>query len=359
VTVSPAMLELNLGTQQVLEAVLRGANGTVLTGRDIAWSSSNAAVASVDAAGRVTAHAQGSATITAASEGRGAIASVTVRDVPAADLLHDSPGQDESHLFRIYLGSGTLSAHSVRIDMSAANDRQAYHPTASPDGSRIAFHNHVLGGDAIFVVNRDGTNLQRLTWMEGRSDAPAWSPVPGANRIAFRHYSTEANRSDIWVMDANGANPRNLTAHLPAGEGRFDPAWSPDGQWIAFAVTRSNGNIQGIWIIRADGTGAREVTSGMNSHANFPSWSPDGWQIAYTRFFYPYSDIVIVDVQTGAERRIARDRHQRSPSWSPDGRHIAFTEDGAVHVMRPDGSQVERIRKGPRDAFRVSWIRRP
>src|SRR6266702_445812 len=86
VTVSPASASVPVGQTQQLTATLKDANGTVLTGRPVAWSSNNTPVATVTGTGLVTAKVAGSATITATSEGQSGTASITVTPVPVASV---------------------------------------------------------------------------------------------------------------------------------------------------------------------------------------------------------------------------------------------------------------------------------
>ena len=86
VTVAPASATLNEGQTQQLTATLRDANGNVLTGRSITWSSSNSSAATVSASGLVTGKVAGSATITATSEGQSGTAAITVVHAPVASV---------------------------------------------------------------------------------------------------------------------------------------------------------------------------------------------------------------------------------------------------------------------------------
>ena len=86
VTVTPASASVQAGQTQQLSATLKDANGNILTGRTVTWSSSNTSVATVSSSGLVTAKVAGSATITATSEGQSGTASVTVTVVPVASV---------------------------------------------------------------------------------------------------------------------------------------------------------------------------------------------------------------------------------------------------------------------------------
>ncbi len=99
------------------------------------------------------------------------------------------------------------------------------------------------------------------------------------------------------------------------------PAWSPDGESLAFAY-------QGrIWIVPVEGGTAHQLTSGPGYHSQ-PSWSPDGRQVAYAADVDRNFDIFAVDVETRASRRLTEHPFlDLRPRWSPDGSRILFTTE--------------------------------
>ncbi|MBI1928203.1 PD40 domain-containing protein [Candidatus Poribacteria bacterium] len=155
--------------------------------------------------------------------------------------------------------------------------------------AQIAFVSNRDGDEQIYIMNADGTNQIKLTDRHNQAASPsvgafnhlsiftpsathgefnlqpAWSP-DGA-KIAF--VSTRDGNNEIYVMNADGTNPMNLTHH-PASE--LYPAWSPDGTKIAF-VSGRDGNAE-IYVMNADGTNPVNLT---NHPANdtTPSWSPN------------------------------------------------------------------------------------
>ena len=163
------------------------------------------------------------------------------------------------------------------INLTQSPERADGVSSWSPDGRQIAFtsatlfNENILANSDIFVMDANGGNPRNLSNHDAQDQTPDWSP--DGNRIAF-----SSNRDGNWeihVMDTDGANPINLTNH-PARDGR--PDWSPDGNRIAFTSDR-DGNIE-IYVMNADGTNPINLTNHPAEDDN-SSWSPDGTRIAF------------------------------------------------------------------------------
>lgn len=134
--------------------------------------------------------------------------------------------------------------------------------------------------EQLFSINLDGSGLQQLT--QGRtsfSRRPAWSPDGSSIAYMSGPSSAEWRKADIYLMDPDGSNPRQLT-HGGANEDNSDPSWSPDGKEIAFSSNR-DGSYE-LYVINRDGSNPRQLTHGFLIGAHHPSWSPDGRQIAFS-----------------------------------------------------------------------------
>ena len=130
--------------------------------------------------------------------------------------------------------------------------------------------------EGIYVMNADGSGQRLLTESGSFLDGdPQWSP--DGQTIVFR--TARDGNHEIYAMDADGRNPRNLTIHpLRDGEGGF--LWSPDGSKIAFMSNRDSKN--GLYVMNADGSDQRRLTR-SSGYETLLSWSPDGRKLVFQR----------------------------------------------------------------------------
>ena len=151
----------------------------------------------------------------------------------------------------------------------------------------------------------------------------AHAAFPGQNgRIAY--VTTGGDHRAIYTADAQGADPRPLI-DLGSGRDAINPAWSWDGESIAFAGQTSPGGPFAVYVANADGSGTpRQVTTPAVSDTD-PTWEPNGTQIAFTRRLADGTSVIaIVTLSTEAVTSLPGLGISMEPSWSPDGTSIAF-----------------------------------
>ena len=213
---------------------------------------------------------------------------------------------------------------------------------------RIAFWDFMTG--QIYTVNPDGTALVQATHVSRGHQAadPAWSP--DATKIAF---DTDVSGDvRLWVMDANGSHPHQLTGDRP-GYNDFVPTYTPDGRRVIF--TRCRPDPPGgcaIYSVRTDGTHRRALTPFHSDISDFdPSVSPDGTRIAFERF--GAGGIISQNDEMGADGSGAHALTPPAlegfrPDWSPDAKHIPFSSaccrlNSLIYTMNAEGTGIRRL----------------
>jgi len=174
-------------------------------------------------------------------------------------------------------------------------------PTWSPDSRQIAFSSDRSGRSEIYKINADGTNLIQLTTSGGWG--PAWSRDGG--KIAYY------TKQGLWVMNSDGTGATQITFI----KSDCQAAWSPDSLRIAFASERS-GELN-IWVMNADGSNPVQLTQKGGA---VPAWSPDGNWIAFNR----ERQIWLVSPDGQKEVHLRTDFKVGVPSWSCDSKKIVF-----------------------------------
>jgi len=213
----------------------------------------------------------------------------------------------------------------------------------SPDGSQIIYGEMNVNND-LYVQRLGGRSSNQLTDMASEETFPVWSP--DGTTIAFE--SNQTGNWDIYVMDADGSNMKNITNH-PATHDIY-PDWSPDGTKIAFGSNRDG--MEHIFVMNADGSNLSQITNHPNRNDGQPTWSPDGTKIAFSGWRIdsdnPNPDIYLVDIDGSNEIRLTTSSaYDAFPDWSPDGTRIAFSSnpngDYDIWVINIDGSGLVQL----------------
>ncbi len=224
-------------------------------------------------------------------------------------------------------------------------------PTALPalaDMGRIVFSSSRDDNDSdVFIMNADGSGVRFLAGTSGSGDTrPAWSP--DGEWIAF--ISSAGGTLDIQRIRPDGSGLENLTDD-PADDENFD--WSPDGSQIVFESNRS-GNHE-LYLMNADGSHARRLTWTSGRWEMNPAWSPLGDAIAYRcRPEDSYTeDLCIMNADGSGQTNLTEGAgNVWEFVWSPDGSRLAFgrsTRPAEIWLMNPDGSGKQNLTNDPAD----------
>jgi Tol biopolymer transport system component len=187
----------------------------------------------------------------------------------------------------------------------------------------------VVGAMALLLFGRSEApdplrlSFNRITALPGVEDSPSLSP--DGQQVVYA--ADDGQQRDIYLQDVGGQRTFNLTQDSPADD--YSPAFSVDGEFIAFRSSRDGG---GLFVMRRTGEAVRRVTDRGHS----PTWSPDGTRLDYVQedvSLSPFNmqervrGLWIVDIDSGESiELVASDAVL--PSWSPNGKWIAYTARG-------------------------------
>lgn len=207
-------------------------------------------------------------------------------------------------------------------------DSPDYHPSASPDARQIVFGSYRGKSLQIWRTNMNGTMLTKLTSFGSGARNPAWSP--DGSTIAFEKLTsggTDLGKNEIYLMPPDAAQ---LTM-LCAGN---NPCWSPDSQQICYRWEND------LWISNAQGGQRHKLTDTPEEIEVYPAWSPDGNAIAYQVYksgdtkqghnIWMKEKTSTGDWPTGATPVTATSGIWNvHPAWGPDGVTLVFCSNRA------------------------------
>jgi Tol biopolymer transport system component/tRNA A-37 threonylcarbamoyl transferase component Bud32 len=236
----------------------------------------------------------------------------------------------------------------VRAEFSQLTSQPGveWFPSLSPDGRWLVYAGTGARGRQIYLQSVSGQNpldLSKDATVD--DDQPAFSP--DGERIAFR---SSREGGGIFVMGRTGEAARRVT-HMG-----FKPSWSPDGTQLAFTTENVELNPQNsetrseLWVVTVNTGETRRL---YNADAVLASWSPHNQRIAYThRLGNPaQGDVWTIPITGGTPTPVTSDRATDwNPVWSPDGKYLYFASDrgGSMNLWRvPIDETSGKTRGGP------------
>jgi serine/threonine protein kinase/WD40 repeat protein len=206
-------------------------------------------------------------------------------------------------------------------------------PSISPDGEWVVYAGEASGHRHIFMQSVGGQKSYDISGVDsaGDDDQPAFSP--DGNRLAFR--STREG-GGLFVMGRTGERIKKVSSR------GFKPAWSPDGKRLAFTIENVELNPQNslmlseLWTVDVESEEARVLYA---RDAAMPSWSPNDRRIAFTSRIGPplQVDVWTIPASGGKPTPVTSDSATDwNPIWAPDGRYLYFSSDrdGSMNLWR-------------------------
>lgn len=265
-------------------------------------------------------------------------------------IMFSSNRDGDWELYVTSLASGIL----LNLTNNEVDDQQG---VWSPDGSQIAYMSKLAGKWDIWLMDADGLNKRNLTatW-QGDSEQPSWSP--DGSKLAF------SNNQEVYILDLAINQGMNIT-NSPEFDGF--PAWSPDGTQLVFRSNR-DGNRE-IYRVNADGSNPIRLTNDTASD-DHPIWSPDGLHIIFqstrgstTPTTSAEWQIYIMD-NDGANLHLVSQLKEvtviADPSFSPDGQWITFFANPAgnydIYIQHLETDEVVRVTQDTADERYPQWM---
>ena len=183
-------------------------------------------------------------------------------------------------------------------------------PSWSPDGSQLMFMSSMLGNPELFITDASGQHPKRLTYSNGANTSPSWNPKTG-QQVAF--VSDRGGIPQLYTMNADGSSQAKVD--LEDKGYVIDPAWSPNGQLLAFSWRRPNGNYD-LYVMEIVTRQLVELTRDVGRNER-PSWAPDGRHLVFESTRTGTRQIWTMLADGTEARQLTKQGQNESPNWSP------------------------------------------
>jgi TolB protein len=234
-------------------------------------------------------------------------------------------------------------------------EAHSYYPVYSPLGGAVVYASNQNGGVFdLFHFVFAGAKLTRLTEQIGNVISPTFSP--DGKKILFANRIGDGPTS-LWTVDVTGEN-RELLYSGPNTIVSVD--WAPVGNRIAFAMAVDKPDAYEIFIMNEDASDVRQLTRNLPGIGGSIDWSPDGQSLLIYAGQPGDRNIFLVNVAAETAAQLTNGGNNASAVFSPDGQWIAFNslrnnDQADIFIMRPDGSDLRQITADPEPDWQPQW----
>lgn len=239
--------------------------------------------------------------------------------------------------------------------IGASKSDGSYGLSWTPDG-KIVYASRESGNLDIWIMDRNGADRKQLTFDSGAN----YEPMVTRDGTAIVFTSTRKGEPDVWKMDIVATNPKQLTT----GANASWPQTSPDGRWVVYKSYKSGKRT--LWRVSIDGGAPMQIT---DKYTGWPAYSPDGKLIAceyWDEQLGTRISLAILSADGGAPVKLfpwppvsgLSASLPRVIAWHPDGKSIAYADNqgsvGNIWSQAIDGSALKQLTKF--DADRIFWF---
>lgn len=290
------------------------------------------------------------------------------------DLMEALTGQKGMFLSRIVTASDrggggnkeiyVMDWDGTNIEKITNHRSVAISPAWSPDGSKVAYTAFVMRAKTktrnadMFIYDLKSQTRTLVSYRMGINSGANFDP-DGKN--IYLTLSQNGN-PDIYKMSFDGSLAKKLT-NGPLGSMNVEPSISPDGKKIAFSSDRSGNPM--IYVMNSDGSNPKRITF-AGKYNSTPNWSPDSKKIAFSGWQDDHFDVFVMDADgsnmiriTSAKKPSGKWSRNEDPVFSPDGRLLMYSSDrtgsSQIYISNLDGSEERRITNDSANYFKPKW----
>ncbi len=242
--------------------------------------------------------------------------------------------------------------HQLQLTSSAVDKRG---PDWLPLKKKISYR---TSNGEVFIADPDGKNETQVLAQYGSISNPHFSKVSDAV-VFMRFDSPLALKNNIWVSDLSGHYSRILTKGAWL---HYQPDFSPKADKIVYIRVDRPARVHRVWVMNADGSAPRQVTFNTQGYEHSPAFAPDGKSVVFSANTVDNDDEIYM-IRLDSRKPVRLTHHagvDTHPRFSPDGKNIVFVSINKgvqqIVVMDVAGGNIVPLTQGPDDAVDPVWV---